>query len=203
MGAGGASGAGGTAGAVAACSGVGPPILLPTASGPTCAAALATRGHRFAVCACDDLNLGARLRTDAFDSTNSNVSDSVSAAVGTDGKLATTAELRAGGAIYVAGPGGVSADGHLQAGASFRSAGPLTMLSSNADLLADAYVNGDVTGTVNVGGTLLRPLDGDGGGRRAAAENDDHDRVGAAALRLRRRVRRRGGRDRDGDGRQR
>ena len=38
---------------------------------------------------------------------------------------------------------------HLQAGASFRSGGPLAMLSSNAkaDLLADAYVNGDISGT--------------------------------------------------------
>ncbi len=67
------------------------------------------------------------------------------------------AELRAGGAIYVAGTGGVSAAEHLQAGASFRSNGPLAMLSSNADLLADAYVVGDVSGSVRVSGTLHVP----------------------------------------------
>ena len=139
--------------------GLGDPIKLPTAAGATCAAALETRGHRFALCACDTLTLGARLRTDAFDSTNSGNNDQVSAAVGTDGALLTTAELEAGGAIYVADPGGVSAAGHLQAGASFRAGGPLTMLSSNAeaDLLGDAYVNGAITGTVKVSGTLFVP----------------------------------------------
>jgi hypothetical protein len=155
----GGAGAAGAAGATAACSGLGDPIKLPTDAGPTCAAALETRGHRFALCACDTLTLGARLRTDAFDSTNSGNNDQVSAAVGTDGALVTTAELEAGGAIYVADPGGVSADGHLQAGASFRSGGPLTMLASNAeaDLLGDAYVNGDLTGMVKVSGTLFVP----------------------------------------------
>jgi hypothetical protein len=154
------AGAAGAAGMTAACLPPGDPIVLPTVTGgATCAAALETRGHRFALCACDTLTLGARLRTDAFDSTNSGNNDQVSAAVGTDGALVTTAELEAGGAIYVADPGGVSADGHLQAGASFRSGGPLTMLASNAeaDLLGDAYVNGDLTGMVKVSGTLFVP----------------------------------------------
>jgi len=153
------AGAAGAAGATAACSGLGDPIKLPTSAGATCAAALETRAHQFALCACDTLTLGARLRTDAFDSTNSGNNDQVSAAVGTDGALVTTAELEAGGAIYVADPGGVSAGGHLQAGASFRSGGPLTMLSNaEADLLGDAYVNGEITGMVKVNsGTLFVP----------------------------------------------
>ena len=155
---GGAAGVGGAAGSAAACVGTGPPILLPTAAGATCAAALETRGHRFALCACDALRIDGKLRTDAFDSTDSNVSDDVSGAVGVDGALTTSAELRAGGAIYVADAAGVSASDHLQAGASFQSNGPLTMASSaKADLLADAYVAGDVSGTVNVNGTLHVP----------------------------------------------
>ena len=154
---GGAAGAAGAPGTTVACSGSGDPITLPTASGPTCAAALETRGHHFALCTCDTLTIGARLRTDSFDSSNSGGDDQVSAAVGTDGALITTAELEAEGAIYVADPGGVSADGHLQASGSFRSAGPLVMLSSKADLLSDAYVNGDLTGTVKVSGTLHLP----------------------------------------------
>jgi hypothetical protein len=155
----GGAGAAGAAGATVACSGLGDPIKLPTAAGATCAAALETRAHHFALCACDTLTLGARLRTDAFDSTNAGNNDQISAAVGTDGALVTTAELEAGGAIYVADPGGVSANGHLQAGASFRSGGPLTMLSSDAeaDLLGDAYVNGDISGMVKVSGTLFVP----------------------------------------------
>ena len=151
----GAAGASGAAGTTVACSGVGDPIKLPTASGPTCAAALEARGHRFALCACDALTIGAKLRTDSFDSSNSGGDDQISAAVGTDGALVTTAELRAAGAIYVADAAGVSAMDHLQAGASFRSNGPLAMLSSaKADLLADAYVVGDVSGSVNVNGIL-------------------------------------------------
>jgi hypothetical protein len=156
-GVGGAAGAAGAAGATAACSLPGDPIKLPTSAGATCAAALETRGHRFALCACDTLSLDARLRTDAFDSRDPSVNDQVSAAVGVDGALQTTAELRAGGAIYVAGSAGVHASDHLQAGASFQSNGPLAMLSSNADLLADAYVAGDVSGSVRVSGTLHVP----------------------------------------------
>jgi hypothetical protein len=153
----GGAAAGGAAGGGMACVGLGNPITLPTAAGATCAAALAARGHRFALCTCDTLTLDARLRTDAFDSTNAGVNDQVSAAVGVDGALQTSAELRAGGAIYVADATGVRASDHLQAGASFQSNGPLAMLSSNADLLADAYVAGDVSGQVQVSGTLHVP----------------------------------------------
>ncbi len=169
-GVGGAAGAGvdgatgGAAGAgMISCSGLGPSIMLPTATGLVCASALEARGHRFGLCTCDAFALGSRLRTDAFDSTNSNFNDEVSAAVGIDGVLTTTAELRAGGAIYVAGAGGVYAADHLQAGASFQSNGPLTMLQSNADLLANASVNGAISGEVQVGGTLQVPTTADVG----------------------------------------
>jgi hypothetical protein len=174
---GGEAGLGGAAGADAAvdrgpgidaapaCTGLGPPITLPTAGSPTCAAALTTRAHQFAVCTCNVdpipiplTTLGARLRTYAFDSTNSSYSDDkISAAVGIDGALMTNADLEVEGAIYVAG-GYVAANGHLQAGASFRSGGPLTMQGSQqADLLGDASVNGYVSGDVNVSGTLYVP----------------------------------------------
>jgi hypothetical protein len=143
-----------------ACSLPGDPIKLPTATGATCASALETRGHRFALCTCDSLSLDGKLRTDAFDSTDSNFNDPTFAAVGVDGALQIqmNAELRAGGAIYVAGSAGVSASDHLQAGASFYSNGPLAMLASNADLLANAYVAGDVSGSVRVTDTLFVPI---------------------------------------------
>ena len=50
------------------CSGLGAPIQLPTATGAACAAALATRGHRFALCSCESVSAPARIRTDSFDS---------------------------------------------------------------------------------------------------------------------------------------
>jgi hypothetical protein len=158
---GGTAGTAGAAGATVACLPPGDPIKLPTTAGATaCAAALETRGHRFALCTCDSLTLDGKLRTDAFDSTDSTVGDQTSAAVGVDGALQiqANAELRAGGAIYVAGSAGVSASDHLQAGASFYSNGPLAMLASNADLLANAYVAGDVSGSVRVTDTLFVPV---------------------------------------------
>jgi hypothetical protein len=166
----GAVSVGGAAGAGVSCAGgLGPSITLPTATGPVCAAALSARGHRFGLCTCEALMLGSKLRTDAFDSTDSSFNDEVSAAVGINGALTTTAELSAGGAIYVADPGGVYAAEHLQAGASFQSNGPLTMLSSNADLLANASVNGPVSGQVQVGGTLYVPASADVGPQVQAA----------------------------------
>ncbi len=144
-------------GGTAQCSGLGDPITLPTASGPVCAAALAARGHRFAFCSCAMANVNSRLRTDAFDSTDANVQDTTSSAVGINGGLQTFAELRAGGAIYVAGSSGIAAAEHLQSGASLRVGGPLSQLASNADVALDGFVAGDVAGDVRVSGTLHVP----------------------------------------------
>jgi hypothetical protein len=163
---GGVGGAGGETGGTAgrldggtgpACTGLGDPIRLPTATGATCAAALATRGHRFALCACDSLTVLNRIRTDTLDSTNAGwQDDNATAAVGTNGGLQTTAELRAGGAIYV---GGVAiADEHLQSSASLRVGGALTQIDSNTDVGGDAYVGGAVSGDVRVSGTLHVPV---------------------------------------------
>jgi hypothetical protein len=85
------------------------------------------------------------------------VQDTTSAAVGINGGLQTTAELRAGGAIYVAGSAGATAQDHLQSGASLRVGGPLSMLASNADVALDGFVAGDVTGDVRITGTLHVP----------------------------------------------
>jgi hypothetical protein len=134
--------------------------MLPTATGNVCASTLEERGHGFALCTCGDLMLGSQLRTDAFDSSDSSFNDDqLSSAVGIDGALSieNNAELRGGGAIYVAGTAGVYAAGTLEASASFRSSGPLTMLSANASFQSDAFVNGLISGQVQVDGTLHVP----------------------------------------------
>jgi hypothetical protein len=156
-GTGGAAGAAGAAGAPA-CSGLGPSIVLPTSTGAPCAAALASRGHRFVLCSCDDMTAPARVRSDAFDSTNPAITDQVAAAYGVNGSLNAIGEIRAGGAVYVAGANGITAAGQFQTGASLRVGGPMIMTSSdNADIGGDAYVNGNVTGNVRVAGTLHVP----------------------------------------------
>jgi hypothetical protein len=161
-GAGSTGGAGGTGGAgtggAPACSGLGPPIVLPTSTGAPCAAALASRGHRFVLCSCGDMTAPARIRSDAFDSRDPAVTDEVASAYGVNGSLNAIGEIRAGGALYVAGANGISAAGQFRTGASLRVGGPMIMTSSeNADIGGDAYVNGNVTGNVRVSGTLHVP----------------------------------------------
>jgi len=140
-----------------ACSGTGDPIQLPTAAGPTCTAALAARGHRFAVCSCETLNAHSRIRTDAFDSRDATVSDEIAAAIGVNGGLLASAEVRAGGALYVGGAAGVVASDQVRSATSLRVGGPLTMLLANADIGSDAFVAADVTGNVRVTGVLHAP----------------------------------------------
>ena len=144
------------AGGGPACSGLGDPVKLPTAAGATCAGALASRGHRFVLCACDSLTVLTGIRTDALDSTNTGwQDDDATAAVGANAGLQTTAELRAGGAIYVGGP--AIAGEHLQAATSLRIGGTLAQVSSNTDVGTDAYVAGALSGDVRILGTLHVP----------------------------------------------
>jgi hypothetical protein len=157
-----------------ACSGLGDPIALPTAAGPTCAAALATRGHRFALCSCESMNAPARVRTDAYDSRDSAVFDEVAAAIGIGGNLTSTAEVRAGGAFYVAGAGGIDASNHIRSSQSLRVGGPVTIRNDNGDVDRDAYVAGNVTGNLRVNGTLHVPAGAvlSGGAEASAIVNE-------------------------------
>jgi hypothetical protein len=129
-----------------ACSGN--PITLPTATGATCAAALETRAHRFVLCSCESMNAPARVRTDAYDSRDAvMVIDEGAGAIGIGGNLVSSAEVRAGGAFYVAGAGGIDASSHIRSERSLRVGGPFTIRNDNADVGTDAYVNGNVTAT--------------------------------------------------------
>jgi hypothetical protein len=150
-------GGSGDGGAAAACTGSGEPIRLPTSAGPTCASALEARGHRFVLCACEAMTVPGRIRTDAFDSRNAAISDETSAAIGVNGGLQSTTEVRAGGALIVAGADGIRALDHVEAATTLRVGGPLTRSSSNADVGADAYVAGNVSGSVRIDGALHLP----------------------------------------------
>jgi hypothetical protein len=159
---GGGGGGGGDTSTNPACSGVGDPIRLPTAAAATCAAALATRGHRFTLCSCQDMNAPARVRTDSYDSRAAATAfEETGAAIGVGGNLTASAEVRAGGALYVAGAGGVDVSNQLRTAASLRAGGPVTIRDDNADVATDAYVSGNVTATgggrFRVTGTLHVP----------------------------------------------
>lgn len=155
-----AKGGGGGAGGNPACSGVGPPIVLPTSTGAPCAAALATRGHRYVLCSCEAMNAPARIRTGAFDSTNPTATDDVSAAIGIGGDLNANAEVRAAGAIHVAGANGfgIRAWNQIRTNGTLRVGGPLAMYSDNATIGTDAFINGDISGgSVTIAQTLHVP----------------------------------------------
>jgi hypothetical protein len=139
------------------CSGVGPSIQLPTAAGLTCAAALETRGHRYVLCSCESMSAPARVRSDAFDSRDATAFDEIAAAIGIDGDLVANAEVRAGGALHVAGAGGIRTSTQLRSGASLRVGGPATLSDQNVDVGTDAFVNGNVSGRLRVTGTLHVP----------------------------------------------
>ena len=94
---------------------------------------------------------------DAFDSRDATISDDTSASIGLNGGLLSTAEVRAGGALHVAGAVGIRALDHVEAATSLRVGGPLAMLTSNADVGTDAFVAGDLSGSVRVDGTLHVP----------------------------------------------
>jgi hypothetical protein len=140
-----------------ACSGLGNPITLPTAALPTCAAALETRAHRYVLCSCDSMIAAARVRSDAYDSRDPTVYDEVAAAFGINGDLTANAEMRAGGAFHVAGSGGIHAATQFRSTGSLRVGGPFIGSSENADIGADAFVDGNVSGRLRVTGALHVP----------------------------------------------
>jgi hypothetical protein len=108
------------------------------------------------LCACDSLTVLTRIRTDALDSTNTGwQDDNASAAVGANTGLQTTAELRVGGGIYVGGA--AIAGEHLQSATSLRVGGTLAQVSSNTDVGGDAFIGGDISGSVRINGALHVP----------------------------------------------
>ncbi|HEX2657898.1 MAG TPA: hypothetical protein VHU40_06485, partial [Polyangia bacterium] len=132
--------------------------MTPTSSSPICAATLAARTHRFAVCSCSDWNVTASVFTDAMSSRPGMIADPFSAALGINGNLSTAsgaADLWIRGSVYVAGTKGILARGHLDVGRTLQLGGPLVLLAPMAsNVWADAYAGGDVSGALYVKGTL-------------------------------------------------
>ena len=156
----GGTGGGGPDGAVSsdapvACSGLGPSVTLPSAAGPACASALATRHHRFALCACDSLNVTSPIYTDAFDSSGAVIGPQPPAAIGVAGDLQAGTVVQAVGSIYVAGAGGIMSADRIVSLGSLRVSGPTRSSAGGiVDVAQDVYAGGDLEGLVILGGTL-------------------------------------------------
>jgi hypothetical protein len=136
----------------------GGPIRLPDAVTGTCAATLASRGHRFALCSCQDWTVSSSVYTQAFSSNPAIVAGPIPAAVGVDGKITSTADLWVKGSVYTSGVGGISISGHLDVGKTLHSAGPVALVPpGTATVWGDAFVSGDVTGAAMIDGALHLP----------------------------------------------
>src|SRR4029079_1712752 len=107
------------------------------------------------------------------------VTDEIAAAIGIGGDLVASAEVRAGGALWVAGPNGISATNSIRSAPSLHVGGPFWMRSDHADIGGDAYVNGNVTGDVRVSGTLHVPPGAKGD---SAASGPTGDRTPAVTV---------------------
>jgi hypothetical protein len=142
-------------GARVACSGLGPPVMLPWPGGSACASALTARHHRFALCACDSLNATFPLYTDSFDSSGAVIGAQPAAAIGIDGDLQASTVVQARGSVYVTGAGGITSSDRIVSLGSLRVSGPTRALpGSVVDVLQDAYAGGDLQGLIILGGTL-------------------------------------------------
>jgi hypothetical protein len=152
---GGRSDAGPGDGVPVSCPGLGPPVQLPTATGSVCAAALATRRHRFALCLCDSLSVTARINTDTFDSSGGSIGAQPPAAIGIDGDLQSSARIQALGSVYVAGAGGLTVSDLLVSLGSLHVAGPMQIPGGVVDVAEDVYAGGSIQGIILVSGTLF------------------------------------------------
>lgn len=146
------------------CEGAGPPVLV--GDGPTgrtlCGGAVAERSFRYALCSCRSISLSTAVRTDSFDSRRGPYvpPGGVGGGVGSNGEAFLSSAMRFGGALWIAGAGGVSAPSEgtpIEVGGELRSGGPFASLSS-LDVALDAHVRGNVSASeLRIGGALVTP----------------------------------------------
>jgi hypothetical protein len=151
------SGAAGDGGPIS-CTGL-PPIAFPTASGAVCASTLSEHAHRFALCACGDLDVasGAPVSTDSFDSSSSGSGSGSgpTAALGVGGTLTVSDAITARGALYAST--GLVATANFDVGPSLRVGGAVVLVSGTGHVAGDAYVAGAISGLLQVDGLLHQP----------------------------------------------
>ena len=147
----------GLTGQTPACPNGGPPIVVQDGDAGVCTGSVAQVTFRWALCACDQVNDNGALATDAFDSQKGPYDGGPGGAVGANQSFGVNGAVGVGGSLWVAGTGGVTLNSTGSAvGLELHSGGILT---SNGQLGvgSNAFVDGDVSGQVSVGGTLYVP----------------------------------------------
>ena len=151
-GTGGASGGGGAAGTSSLCSGG---LVRFAGANGTCSGSLAARAHRFALCSCNDWVLSAPFYTDAFSSNPSIIPGPAPAAVGVNGAISATGGLSIRGSLYASGMGGISETTIMDVAKTLHSAGSVILTPpGTGTVTSDAYIGGDVMGSLRINGTL-------------------------------------------------
>jgi len=77
------------------------------------------------------------------------------AAIGVGGTLTSSADISAGGALYVFS--GAATTGNIRTGASLRAGAAITLIDASGYVAGDAYVNGAIWGRLSVDGILHQP----------------------------------------------
>lgn len=115
------------------CAGQGSVPTAPSAGGPVvdrCTGQVASQSFRYALCACDGVQLSGGLRTAAFDSGKGPFTPGgatqTGASVGVNATLSAVGTMDIGGSLTVAGAGGMSFPGTATVRGDLRVRGPLS-----------------------------------------------------------------------------
>lgn len=144
------------------CSGSGTVVVV--GSGGECAGEIAEETFQFALCVCDQLQIGSRLSVDAFDSRRGAYGSTSTAGVniledghvGSNQGIMTAGKIDVLGSIYVAS-GGFQAGSDNQASQNLHVVGDAVQASSRTTVGRNAFVDGDVLGRFDIAGDLTVP----------------------------------------------
>lgn len=140
-----------------ACAGGGPPIYVASDAGTQCTGNLAQVSFRWAICACEDVNItSGNFRSDAFDSTRRG-DGGLGGSLGANRAFLADSHFDVGGSVWSGGTAGFANDANqCVIRQDLRSNGPASG-SGSASVLNDAFVNGSVQTRLAIAGRLYTP----------------------------------------------
>jgi hypothetical protein len=137
----------------AQCNGAGPPITLGTMT----AGCLAQVTFTWALCSCKDVVCSDVLKTDGFDSTKGPyMPGGLGGGVGVDRTVSVSSLLDVGGTLWASASTGTSPSSQTTVREELHVGGPVST-SATMSVADDAFVDGNVSGNVQIGGTLHIP----------------------------------------------
>jgi hypothetical protein len=143
------------------CTGGGPPIVVTggDAGAPACAGAIAQTLFTWALCSCTDVTVSQTLLTDAYDSSKGPYQAppyQLGGSVGLNGMLTVSAGANVYGALWASSTSGTTVSSPTHVYQDLHSGGSIGT-STSSSVSDDAYVDGNIGGTVAIGKTLYQP----------------------------------------------